>query len=134
MRAQYVRLRRGRRIAESSGIVGSHRQRSRTPYARDHRPRTTSPSDRLPLKAYAAAHDLHVSSLYEAKSKLRRLGVLEESPPRVTPSRLVRVPPEAVRPSTPTMCRIHLRNGTVVEVAGAPEQLPGLIERVAALP
>jgi hypothetical protein len=85
------------------------------------------------LKAYAAAHDLHVSSLYEAKSKLRRLGVLEESPPRVTPSRLVRVPPEAVRPSAPTMCRIHLRNGTVVEVAGAPEQLPGLIECVAAL-
>jgi len=32
------------------------------------------------------------------------------------------------------MCRIHLRNGTVVEVAGAPQEVPALIERVAALP
>ena len=86
------------------------------------------------LKAYAAAHDLRLGALYEAKSKLRRLGVLEPSSPRATSPRLVRVPAATRPPSPPTMCRIHLRNGTVVEVAGAPEQLPGLIERVAALP
>lgn len=86
------------------------------------------------LKAYAEAHDLRVGSLYEAKKKLRRLGVLEEPCARAASSRFVRVSRESVSPSPPTMCRIHLRNGTVVEVAGAPEQLPALIERVAALP
>ena len=87
------------------------------------------------LQAYAAAHDLRIGAPYEAKSRLRRLGVLEDASSRRCAQCLVRVSRETERPSSsPTMCRIHRRNGTVVEVAGAPEQVPALVERVARLP
>ncbi len=81
------------------------------------------------LKAYATAHELDIGALYEAKSRLKRKGALDSAPA----PRFVRVQCDAPEAS-PAVCRIHLRNGTLVEVACAPELWPTLLERVAALP
>jgi len=83
------------------------------------------------VKAYAAAHELSASSLYEARSKLRREGRLAAA----RPARFARV--ERAQPGRgagSTLCRIHLRNGAVVEVACAGEGLEALLASVAALP
>ena len=80
------------------------------------------------LKAYATAHQLDIRLLYEAKSRLKRKGALE-SP---SAPRFVRVRCDEAQVS-PAVCRIHLRNGTLVEVACAPEHWPRLLEHVAAL-
>ena len=80
------------------------------------------------LKAYAEANGLNVSSLYGAKKRLKRQGVLRGEPP----ARLVRV--ERVSAPAPTLCRVHLANGTAVEVSCAPERWGELFSRVAALP
>ena len=79
------------------------------------------------LKAYAAEHGLSISALYEAKSRLKRKGSLAQ-----TPARFVRVQRDAP-PRTAAVCRIHLRNGTLVEVACDPEHWPRLLGSVAAL-
>lgn len=79
------------------------------------------------LKAYAEAHGLDVGALYEAKSRLKRKGVLPSAP-----ARLVRV--ERAAASAAALCRVHFRNGTVVELACAPEHWGALLARVAALP
>ena len=67
------------------------------------------------LSAYAAEQDLKVSSLYEAKSQLRRRGLWPVPAPQ-----FVRVQP--VRPAeaspVPTVFRVSLSNGVVVEAAG----------------
>lgn len=81
------------------------------------------------LKAYADAHGLDVGALYEAKSRLKRKGALEA----LSSPRFVRVRCDEPQVS-PSVCRIHLCNGTLVEVACAPEHWPTLLERVAALP
>ena len=71
------------------------------------------------LKAYAHAQGLSVSTLYSARSALKRRGVLTEpacasSPRGPTPAAPAFVP---VRIPTPgTAFRVHLPNGVVVEV------------------
>jgi len=85
------------------------------------------------LKAYAAAHGLSLSALYQAKSTLRRRGQLDARP---TPVRLARVersarPPEA---ASPGRARVLLPNGVAVEFACAPAHWPALLGAVAALP
>jgi hypothetical protein len=80
------------------------------------------------LKAYAEAHGLNVGLLYDAKSRLKRKGLLS-----TPPTRFVRVQREAPGAS-PALWRIHLHNGTLVEVACDPEQWPVLLRGVAELP
>jgi hypothetical protein len=80
------------------------------------------------LKAYAEEHGLEIGALYEAKSRLKRKGMLEAAP-----ARFARVRCDSREPSL-TVCRVHLRNGTLVEVACAPEHWPRLLDSVAALP
>jgi hypothetical protein len=80
------------------------------------------------LKVYAEAHGLELGTLYEAKSRLKRMGALD------TPAtRFARVQREAPN-APPSVCRVHLCNGTVVEVACAPEHWSRLLDSVAALP
>ncbi len=82
------------------------------------------------LKAYAETHGLHVGAVYAAKSRLKRKGVLGCGS---APSRFVRA--RAQTPQlAPTLCRIHLRNGAVVEVACEGEQWRELLSGVALLP
>ncbi|MEQ8233465.1 MAG: hypothetical protein RKL32_17295 [Gammaproteobacteria bacterium] len=80
------------------------------------------------LKEYAAANGLNLRALYDAKARLKRKGLL-----RATPARLVRV--ERAEPGAgAALCRVHLRNGTLVEVACAPEHWSALLASVATLP
>lgn len=84
------------------------------------------------LKAYAEQHALAVSALYEAKSRLKRKGMLDAAPARFV--RVQRDTPELSPELSPALWRIHLRNGTLVEVACAPEHWPTLLDSVAGLP
>ena len=79
------------------------------------------------LKSYAEEHGLDIGALYEAKSRLKRKGALDGAP-----TRFARVQCDSPGPSA-TVCRIHLRNGALVEVACAPEHWPTLLGSVAAL-
>ena len=81
------------------------------------------------MSAYAQANGLNVRSLYGAKKRLKRQGLLGTPAPR-----LVRVRRTPERASPPTLCRVHLRNGTSVEIACAPQHWAELFSRVAALP
>ena len=70
------------------------------------------------LSAYAAEHGLNLGALYEAKSRLKRMGSLS---PRLATPRFVRVQ-ATLSPSPasiPAWCRVLLPNGVVVETAGA---------------
>lgn len=81
------------------------------------------------LSTYAAEHGLKVGSLYEARSQLRRRG----SGP--TPSmRFVRVQPVRVTEASPlpTVFRVSLPNGVVVEAAGG--ELSAVLSAAAQLP
>ena len=71
------------------------------------------------LSAYAVEHGLNLGALYEAKSRLKRLGAL--SPPAESPPRFVRVDTHiASAPGrTPSLCRVLLPNGVAVDTAGA---------------
>ena len=80
------------------------------------------------LKEYAQEHGLELGGLYEAKSRLKRKGLLGRSP-----ARFLRVQREAPA-AAPAVWRIHLRNGALVEVACDAEQWPALLRGVAALP
>ena len=83
------------------------------------------------LKAYAQANGLGAGTLYAAKSRLKRKGMLSPAS-----GRLVRVEPVEVRRATlagPSYCRVHLRNGVAVEVACAPEHWGELLASAAAL-
>lgn len=72
----------------------------------------------LSLSAYAAAEGLKVGALYEAKSRLRKLGLWPVQGPRFV--RLQGEPPARVTTSSsPSLCRVSLPNGVVVETAGA---------------
>lgn len=80
------------------------------------------------LSAYAAEHGLKVGALYEAKSRLRRRGLCPVPAPR-----FVRVQP--VRPAVtplPTVFRVSLPNGVVVETAGG--ELCAVLSAAAQLP
>ena len=81
------------------------------------------------LKAYATAQGLDIGALYEAKSRLKRMGAW---PAPVTRPQFVRVE-SAVSAALPAaLCRVHLRNGTVVEVAGT--AVEALLAAAARLP
>ena len=67
------------------------------------------------LSAYAAEQGLKVSSLYEAKAQLRRRGLWPLPAPQFV--RVQTVPP-AEAALVPTMFRVSLPNGVVVEAAG----------------
>ena len=67
------------------------------------------------MKDYAAAHELDVRALYEAKARLRRKGLLSS--------------PAPLRP-----CRIQLPNGVSIELACAPGELAAVLAAAAALP
>jgi hypothetical protein len=74
---------------------------------------------RQSLSSYAAAHALAVGSLYEAKSRLKRLGAW---PVRALAPRFVRVEPLRGAPAPGTaaaLCRVRLPNGVVVDTAGS---------------
>jgi hypothetical protein len=81
------------------------------------------------LKEYAAAHGLDLRALYDAKARLKRQGLLTAAP-----ARLVRVERAESSAGSAALCRVHLRNGTAVEVACAPQHWPALLASVAALP
>jgi hypothetical protein len=81
------------------------------------------------LKAYAQANGLDVRALYEAKARLKRKGALGGAG-----HRLVRVEPAQAQASAGGYCRVHLRNGTAVDVACSAEQWTTLFASVAALP
>ena len=86
---------------------------------------------RQSLLAYATEQDLKVGSLYEAKSQLRRRGLWPVPAPQ-----FVRVQPEPVRPTAaaplPTVFRVSLPNGVVVEAAGG--ELSAVLSAAAQLP
>ena len=81
------------------------------------------------LAAYAAEHGLKVGGLYEAQSQLRRRGVWPVAAPL-----FVRVqPPRASEaPSAPTVYRVSLPNGVVVETAAG--ELSAVLRAAAQLP
>ena len=81
------------------------------------------------LAAYAAAHGLKVGGLYEAKSHLRRRGLWPAAA-----SRFVRVQPTRAgeAPLVPTVYRVSLPNGVVVETAGG--ELSAVLRAAAQLP
>ena len=81
------------------------------------------------MTAYAQANGLNVRSLYGANKWLKRQGLLAAPAPR-----LVRVTRTPDRASPPALRRVHLRNGTSVEVACAPHHGAELFSQVAALP
>ena len=81
------------------------------------------------LTAYAQAQGLDLRALYDAKARLKRQGLLTPAP-----ARLVRVERAASSVGSAALCRVHLRNGTAVEVACAPQHWPALLASVAALP
>ena len=83
------------------------------------------------LKGYAAEHDLDIGALYEAKSKLKRKGLVS---PADNQARFVRVEPSRVAASMPPVCRVHLRNGTVMELPCSPEHWEVLLGVAAQLP
>ena len=81
------------------------------------------------LAAYAAEHGLKIGGLYEAKSRLRRRGLWPAAA-----SRFVRV--QATRtgetPPVPSVYRVSLPNGVVVEAAGG--ELSTVLRAAAQLP
>lgn len=81
------------------------------------------------LSAYAAEQRLKVSSLYEAKSQLRRRGLWPVPAPQ-----FVRVQPVRVGETLPlpTVFRVSLPNGVVVEAAGG--ELSAVLSAAAQLP
>ena len=81
------------------------------------------------LAAYAAEHGLKVGGLYEAKSHLRRRGLWPAAA-----SRFVRVQPTRANeaPLLPTVYRVSLPNGVVVETAGG--ELSAVLRAAAQLP
>lgn len=83
------------------------------------------------LSRYAAEHGLTLGALYEAKSRLKRLGAWPESAPAlqfVRVSDAVNIAPAAA----PALCRIRLPNGVVVDTAGA--ELSAVLWAAARLP
>jgi hypothetical protein len=82
------------------------------------------------LTAYAAQHGLNVRSLYGAKKKLKRQGILEPAPGK---HRFMRVTAAATRLPTAS-CRILLANGAVVELGCGGEEVERILQAVSRLP
>jgi hypothetical protein len=83
------------------------------------------------LSTYAKANGLDVQRLYAAKSRLKSKGVLGEAQPK----RLVRVQPQSgTPPIAQGYCRVHLRNGVVLEVAMGRGDWDAIVSSTAALP
>jgi hypothetical protein len=75
-----------------------------------------------PLKHYAARLGLPVHSLYEAKRRLRALGVVAPAPARRAESpRFARVTVKAPSGSTVSPLRVRLGSGAVLEWSEAPQ-------------
>ena len=83
------------------------------------------------LKGYAELHGLDVRLFYEAKSRLKRKGAFGAQASK--PPRLVRVEAAAMR-TMPPVCRVHLRNGSVVELACLPDEWERVLLLTARLP
>ena len=83
------------------------------------------------LKAYAERHGLDVRLFYEAKSRLKRKGALAGM--SMGSPRFVRVEPTVEQPM-PAVCRVHLRNGTVVELACMAQDWERVLSLTANLP
>lgn len=81
-----------------------------------------------PLKAYAQANELSAAALYAARSQLKRRGLLGPAKAQ----RFARVVREEGTGS-PTLCRVQLTNGVMVEVACEPGQWPALLAALSAL-
>lgn len=81
------------------------------------------------LSAYAAKHGLKVGGLYEAKGRLRRRGLWPTPAPRFVCVRPTRA---AAPPPLPTVYRVSLPNGVVVETAGG--ELGAVLSAAAQLP
>ncbi len=84
------------------------------------------------LAAYAAAQGLKVGALYEAKSRLKRKGVLDPQRPK-PPARFLRVVTEAPAAPTPVLCRVQLPNAVTLELGCAPEHWESLLWSLARL-
>ena len=85
------------------------------------------------LGAYAAEHGLSASSLYAARSRLRRRGLLDAP----SPVRLVRIEhgePAAGTIERPARACITLGNGTRIELVVDTGQWPALLGALATLP
>jgi len=85
------------------------------------------------IKDYAARNGVSVQSLYQARKRLRRLGVLE---PRVQPVRrpFVKVERTTACPGAGAVWRVRLASGTVFE-SSAPlghDELVSLLSALAA--
>jgi hypothetical protein len=83
-----------------------------------------------PLKSYAEAHGLDLRALYDAKARLKRKGILSQPPS----PRLVRAERAREEIASSGYCRVHLRNGTAVDVACTPGHWAQLLASVAELP
>lgn len=81
------------------------------------------------LSAYAVEHGLKVGSLYEAKSQLRRHGMWPTPSPQFVRVQTVRAAEAA---PLPTVFRVSLPNGVVVEAAGG--ELSAVLSAAAQLP
>jgi hypothetical protein len=81
------------------------------------------------LKSYAEAQGLEVRALYDAKARLRRQGLVAPAS-----ARFVRLERSGGYSTTSGYCRVHLRNGTAVDVACTPQQWSALLASVAVLP
>ena len=84
----------------------------------------------MSVSAYAAAEGLKVGGLYEAKSRLRKLGLWPVQGPRFVRLQ-AEEPIRAAAPSNAPLCRVSLPNGVVVETAGA--DLAALLQAAAHL-
>lgn len=75
-----------------------------------------------PVRSYAKRQGLAVSSMYEAKRRLRNQGVLEASPaPKKAAAEFVRVAVADRGASSRPPLRVRLASGTVLEWSEAPQ-------------
>ena len=81
------------------------------------------------MSDYAAEHGLKVGGLYEAKSRLRRRGLWPVLAPRFV---RVQAMPATKAPPLPSVYRVSLPNGVVVETAGG--ELAAVLAAAAQLP
>ena len=91
------------------------------------------------LSEYARQMSLSVQAMYNAKSRLRRLGKLSASTGAAIKPRFARVvvKPDAGEmtwPQSGCACRVQLANGASVELSMSPEALGPLLRTLASLP
>ena len=89
-------------------------------------------SSKETLKGYAERCGVNLKTLYMAKSRLKRLGVLDGEAGGVHDVRFVRVSPASVV-CAPPGCRVEFPNGVSVEVAATPGSLEAVLRSVSGL-